>query len=113
MVDERRQCGAINSKGDHCHAWAVRGSEPPRCMFHITKKDVPAAQGPQAPLTVEEEIRGLTAEYRRLIHARKKSLETTRMILALAQAIKELGGLTPAAASRKDDPSWMKKFRPS
>jgi len=113
VSDERRQCGAITSKGTPCRTYAVHGSEPPRCMFHIDRSLMPADKGPMAPLTVEEEVRGLTSEWRRLLRTRPKSLETTRLILALSQAIKDLTGLAPSAEhAKKGDPAWMKKFRP-
>ena len=113
MSEVGRQCSAINSKGELCHCSAIHGSSPPRCVFHIDRRKIPTAT-PSAPLTVEEELQDLTAEYRRLVHSRKKSLECTRLLLMVREAIKELGGMPPSSTpAKKDDPEWMKKFRQS
>ena len=33
-MDERRRCEAMTKAGTRCRAWAVRGSDPPRCVSH-------------------------------------------------------------------------------
>ena len=32
--DSRRPCSAHTARGEPCRAWAVRGSDPPRCAAH-------------------------------------------------------------------------------
>jgi hypothetical protein len=35
---QRTQCGYVSSSGRPCGAWAVRGSDPPRCSAHSERK---------------------------------------------------------------------------
>ena len=107
------KCKALTSKGSPCLCFARLDDPEQLCVYH-SRLSAQGAQMKSEPLTIEEEIAGLTAEYRRLIRARKKSLETTRLILTLHEAIKELTKLAPSAGpEKKEDPAWMKKFRQS
>jgi len=44
-----RRCGALTRQGLPCRAWAMRGSNPPRCRAHQ-----PPAPGPSQALTASE-----------------------------------------------------------
>ena len=37
-----RRCMAIKPDGDPCRAWAIRGSDPPRCAAHSGKVGAPS-----------------------------------------------------------------------
>ena len=107
------KCRAIKANGQRCLCFARLDDPEQLCVYH-SRLGAAGAQIKSEPLTIEEEIAGLTAEYRRLIRARKKSLETTRLILTLHEAIKELTKLAPSVGpEKKGDPAWMKKFRQS
>jgi len=34
MSDRSKRCTAVRADGDPCRAWAVRGTDPPRCAAH-------------------------------------------------------------------------------
>jgi hypothetical protein len=37
-----RRCGSLKTDGSACRAWAVRGSDPPRCSSHLGLTGAPA-----------------------------------------------------------------------
>lgn len=45
-----RKCGATCADGSPCNAWAVRGSDPPRCSAHRDRHDWGAPAGNQNAL---------------------------------------------------------------
>jgi hypothetical protein len=52
-MSNQRRCTATKKNSQPCRAWAIRGSDPPRCRHHATSKevqpDVPASQIKEEP----------------------------------------------------------------
>jgi hypothetical protein len=78
-MEVQRHCGALTKTGRPCRAWAVRGSDPPRCAPHGGSKR-PAGAPPgntnaqihgfyaasAEEITIDQAIQGLVDKMRRL-----------------------------------------------
>jgi hypothetical protein len=72
-MTNKRQCTSTTKSGRPCRAWAVRGSDPPRCVGHGAAvrgaRPLPPAESStfsEAPDPVEQAIAGLADTMRRL-----------------------------------------------
>ena len=72
MSSRPRRCGGLRSDGTPCRAWAVRGSDPPRCRAHrrqvsgpiapTAEVDVLDALPGEVPITIEAVVADLATK---------------------------------------------------
>lgn len=75
-MTHKRRCGAQTRSGRPCRAWAMRGSDPPRCAAHrepVTAGEAERSLAPPAfyaedptAITIDAAIAGLADKMRRL-----------------------------------------------
>lgn len=109
------KCTATAKTGQRCKAFALPDTDPPRCIYHLdeyTGKGGAERLEPN-PIDQKRQVTILEREVRRLIHwpAKAKTLEFTRTLISLIELLRQVQGME--AGQKKDDPTWMKKFRQS
>ena len=63
--DMKRHCTATKRDGTPCRAWAVRGSDPPRCAAHGGRR-APESDPEDIPDTIDSVIHDLASKQRKL-----------------------------------------------
>ena len=92
-----KQCEAIKPDGSQCRSFAIKGTEPPRCVFHVEKNTLKARE----PVwTLRRRIEALDKELSALI--RIKDVATrVRLRLDLLSRMSQLEGELRASEQPK------------
>ena len=102
-----RRCTAIKRTGEPCRCWALPGTEPPRCIYHV--ESIPESstghRWEAQPIDQDRQIKIIEQVIRNVRRAKIPVLEKSRELRALIAQLNEL----KAQAKDTKEPDWKEK----
>lgn len=102
------RCTATKKDGTPCRTFAVKGTDPPRCLFH-SKGNIPKEARGRGYRQKSLNLRKVIETEIRSTKRRAPGPERTRTILALLTKLEALGEIRPSEDWKTKVESWKKE----